>query len=826
MPAREPVSAGVRGIAIAGDVTNSVIVTGDHATVQVRVDGEDALLARLLPAPGRTPRPAPPRDFPARAAEHIDRAAEAARLQGDFVSLELHGDADIGKTWVVRHALDGAAAPDGIVYLFAKAKAYGDLLQELFDAFYECDQVYVARTSQIRRDLREKQALVVLDSHALARDELRDLLTAMPRSRFVLVSRQRVLGEGEQLAVAGLAGADALELVEQELARALLPDERADAQRVCEQLGGHPFKLRQAAARVRDGESSFAELATSSLAARMLTGLSEQETAIVAQLAALGGETIGAEHIAALLHEPDLSATLEDLRRRRVIASGSPRYRIAGALLEALERDTWPYPLAPRIDRALAHFAGWARAHRVNPSLVLTEAPALLELLGAAEANEQRGRVIELGRAIDGPFAWGRRWDTWGAVLVAVLRAARESADAGAEAWALHQSGTRAYCLGDVAGAVAALEEALRLREQLGDPAAAATRHNLDFIRGTPGGEDDDGGGDPGPAPRPRTLALLAALVVVIAISVTAVVRGSDKPTPDPGPAHGDRDRMRRRQGQRSRRDRGRERSRLRQRHRGAEGATAPAVPRRQGQRSRQVRGRQGPGLRGRHGSARQPTAAGVPRRPRQRRRQVRRRQGPGLRRRHGSARQPTAAGVPRRPRQRPRRKHRQRRSRLPRRWHRGPVPDDRNCPDTLPSADGSRQRRRRLPGRRGPQLRGRDRSAGRPQAGMRRRHRQRRRRLPGRPGPGLRRRHRGTVQHAAHVHARPGAIRALTGTRAGLSTALDAGAAADAESTPPTASLKVWPARPRNVTSPFCPWTRAPSRGAPGRGRRERVLR
>ena len=412
MPARRLVSVGERGVAIAGDVSNSVIVTGDGVTVQVRVDGDDALLTRRLPAPSKSRRPTPLREFPERSPEHLDRAVEAARLRSVVGSLELHGEADVGKTWVVRHALAGAAAdgtPDGIVYVFASGKPYGDLLQELFDTFFDCELPYVAREAEIRRDLRDKRALVVLDSHGLARDELRDLLTAMPRSRFVLVARRRVLGEGHQLEVTGLSRADALQLAEQELGRTLQPAERAAAERVCAKLGGHPFKIRQAAARVRDSECSFADLAASEspLAQRLLTGLSEQETAIVAQLAALRGETIAAGHVAALLGRPDLSATLEDLRRRRVIASGSPRYRLAGALLEALEQDAWPYPLAPRIERALAHFARWARAHRADPALVLTEAPALLELLRVAEINGQRGRVIELGRAIDAAFAVG-----------------------------------------------------------------------------------------------------------------------------------------------------------------------------------------------------------------------------------------------------------------------------------------------------------------------------------------------------------------------------------------------------------------------------------
>lgn len=190
----------------------------------------------------------------------------------------------------------------------------------------------------------------------------------VPGSRSVLVSRERILRERAQLVVAGLSPADGSALPEQELGRALEASERAAAGQVCAALAGHPFKIRQAAAKVRDGECAFVALAQElsvpapgcRLAELLLAGLSGEEAAIVAQLAALRGETIGAGHVAALVGRPEFAGTLEEVCRRRVIASGSPRYRIAGALHESTERGVWPYPLAPRIERALEHFAGWA----------------------------------------------------------------------------------------------------------------------------------------------------------------------------------------------------------------------------------------------------------------------------------------------------------------------------------------------------------------------------------------------------------------------------------------------------------------------------------
>jgi hypothetical protein len=548
-------ASGLRSIAVAGDVTNSVIVTGDHVNVQVRVDGADALLAKLLTEaelPRKTPRPRPLDAFPPASREHLNRATETEALVASVEAggpVRVSGEADIGKTMIVTHALAGDLARtvrDGIVYVFAKGKPYGDLLQDIFDAFFECEPPYLAREQEIRRDLRDAQALVVLDSVELSRDELGQLVMAMPDCRFIMVSRESALGEGTPLRISGLSTADGLSLVEQELGRALARAERAHAEAVCNSLGGHPFKIRQAAAGVRAGESSFDLLAQElakgeagpTLAQLVLASLTEEELAVVRQLAALRGETIGVEHTVALLGRETLAGRLGDLQRRRVIASASPRYRIAGALNDLTESapgagaqpSGWPGPWDAERDRAVAYFTRWAQAHRAQPALVLAEAPALLELLRDAESGGRMRELIGLGRAIDAAFAWGRRWEVWSALLTTVLDAARASGDLGAQAWACHQLGTRAYCLGDVPHAIDLLEKARDIREHLGDePGGAATRHNLEFIAGPPHNGDDDNGG--GHWPRRPLLALGAVAAVVAVVAVATLASGGDDST-------------------------------------------------------------------------------------------------------------------------------------------------------------------------------------------------------------------------------------------------------------------------------------------------------
>ena len=54
-PAQSTLASGVRSVAVAGDVTNSVIVTGDDVTIELRVDTDDALLAEPPRGSARAP---------------------------------------------------------------------------------------------------------------------------------------------------------------------------------------------------------------------------------------------------------------------------------------------------------------------------------------------------------------------------------------------------------------------------------------------------------------------------------------------------------------------------------------------------------------------------------------------------------------------------------------------------------------------------------------------------------------------------------------------------------------------------------------------------
>jgi len=91
--------------------------------------------------------------------------------------------------------------------------------------------------------------------------------------------------------------------------------------------------------------------------------------------------------------------------------------------------------------------------------------------------------VLRLGRLLESALIVHARWGNWADVLERCLVAARATGDRPLEAWVLHQIGTRAVCLVEETNARRLLTEAARLRDSLGENAAASlSRQNLGFI--------------------------------------------------------------------------------------------------------------------------------------------------------------------------------------------------------------------------------------------------------------------------------------------------------------------------------------------------------
>ena len=197
-------------------------------------------------------------------------------------------------------------------------------------------------------------------------------------------------------------------------------------------------------------------------------------------MTALPGVPLEGQHVAGIADVTDIEPALRTLVRKGLVVSGQSRYRLADGVADRLRRTE---DLKPSANRAITYFGGWAERNRRSPDDLLNESDALLRVQQHAMEARRWGEALQLGRVLEGALIVGARWGAWAITLERCLAAAKAMGDRSAEAWALHQSGTRAVCLGEPAAARALLSQAVQLREaQDDDGAADVSRRNLSFV--------------------------------------------------------------------------------------------------------------------------------------------------------------------------------------------------------------------------------------------------------------------------------------------------------------------------------------------------------
>jgi hypothetical protein len=471
------------------------LVVGNYNIQIGSIHGSVVNILSTEQQPHLQPRATPvfllPRPFP----QLLGRQAEVSIAIASFQStqsVEFYSEPGLGKSVLLRHLAyhPQATSPfiHGAVNLTAN-QPVADLLQSLFEAFYDCDISYKPTDTQIRHLLQSKQALILLDDRKLTHDELEELLNAVPGCTFFLASPERRLwGEGQAVVLHGLPLIDALTLVERELGRSLTSQERTAAQSLCTILQGHPQHLLHTIGKVREDGCSLEDVVrqvrstspTQSPIYQILASLQEQQQRILAVLAALGGIALLAQDAAALAGLSDAESILESLRRRNLVQIDGLRYRLSETLVKSLQQQ---WDLTPWIEQALSYFTTWAQQYEKLPTYLLEETDAILHVLEWAVGAGRWAEVLQLVKAVEGSLALGKRWGLWAKVLQWGLYAARSLSDLAAQAWVLHQLGSRALCLDDVSTARDLLTQALQIRESLGDEVGAAvTRHNLNLL--------------------------------------------------------------------------------------------------------------------------------------------------------------------------------------------------------------------------------------------------------------------------------------------------------------------------------------------------------
>ena len=555
-PAQTAVGDEIRAI-IGGQVSGQVAV-GKYilqigaiqgGVVTIAPPGQEARdRIRPRPAPRLLPRPA--EGF----LNRDEEAQEAANALENYSPVEFHGADGIGKSTLLSHlahTLPADAFPDGVVYVSARHRSYEEVLDALFESFYEVEGAVKPTEQQVRIGLADKRALLLLDDVGLSEAEVEGVLETAASCAVLLTARRRCLwGRGVARRLEGLPRADAVRLFQRELGRELAPQEVPVVEQICAQLKDVPLAIVKAGAIAREeGLSPEQVLQAVKRPAEMaedvevgltraldlaLEGLEPQDRRVLAALAAFGGDVVSREALAEVSGLPDVDERLTRLERLGLVHAQSPRYALDPGFKELI-RAAWP--LGNFSARIAEHYLDWATRHARDFARLGQEADNILAALGWGLEAERWPLVIGLARALEAFLAWRGWWGRWEEVLTAALRAAQAAGDKAVEAWALHQLGTRALCLGEKAIAKSQLERALRLREALGDrEGALVTQHNLNVLLGPPPAPPRK---PPAPKAGPSPARWLIPLVVVgvliaIAAAVWYVALGPTPPAPPP----------------------------------------------------------------------------------------------------------------------------------------------------------------------------------------------------------------------------------------------------------------------------------------------------
>ena len=394
----------------------------------------------------------------------------------------LGGEAGSGKSAMLSHVgnLDLTESfHDGVVYLQAATQGENDLAHAVYEAFYDVPRGVRPSAVEMRRNLADKCALLLLDDVGLPITSVGALKAYAANSVWVCASEVMLASAARRaIPLTGLPTEDGISLFERTLSRPLSADERITVKQIVESMRGHPGRIEQAAGiTAMHGFASGLTLLTS---APNLDDEDQRSRRVLAALACGGDVPLEAEQCAAIAAVDHVEDVLMDLMHRGLVQYVVPGFRLAAGLGLAVKATA---EFASCSERATATFTQFAITSGGTPRRVARLAGPMTATMVWAAENGHSEAALRLARALDGPLAEANRWDAWGNMLARAHDIAVRAGDASTTAWTLHQQGTRMQMLGNKPDAIRLLRESRTLRKRISDVAGLkATTNNLRLL--------------------------------------------------------------------------------------------------------------------------------------------------------------------------------------------------------------------------------------------------------------------------------------------------------------------------------------------------------